>query len=358
MLSYERYKHLTALTLLQLQVDVREETSPYLPVWLIALHGVGFFGILLYVLELGRYFGGVENYIVALLSTPYEIRGDEFVPTSVGTQLAYLGWFASGWTIYELRRKNLSSVWMTLPLFQVLGNLVYINRTRPVWIIFTSILIWLVYQRNISLRYCLKYIVIFAISAMGLFMGIGMWVGKIFEGKYELGGGLLSDIAVEIYIYGISGFAYFDYLLKHNQIIDYFPSKSFYPVLKLLSKVGLASEPPSQILGFHPVPFMTNVGTFLEPFYADGGILYVIVGVLTYSYLFDIIGYVFLRTGRPAEIYAWSNICFCVFMSFFTAKIFSFAFWMFITIGFFSFLPKMQFFEKKKDRMLKNSEKG
>ena len=51
--------------------------------------------------------------------------------------------------------------------------------------------------------------------------------------------------------------------------------------------VGLATEPPPQILPVLDIPFPANVATFLEPLYSDGGLVFVLSGILVATFGVD-----------------------------------------------------------------------
>src|SRR5439155_17556648 len=93
--------------------------------------------------------------------------------------------------------------------------------------------------------------------------------------------------------------------------------------------VGIVPSPPSQINEYFSMPFTTNVGTFLEPFYRDGGFTFAFAAILVHSFGLDWLGLALLRSGRRLALFAWANLCFVTFISFFTPKITGFPTWLF-----------------------------
>jgi len=118
------------------------------------------------------------------------------------------------------------------------------------------------------------------------------------------------------------------------------PERFLYPALKFLTRFGLSKEPPLQILDYYDIPFSTNVGSFLEPFYRDGGLLFVLCGIIIYSFGIDAIGLMLLNSRRPLAIYAWANLCFVTALSFFNPLSNFFPIWLFTGLGMMSIFLK------------------
>ncbi len=304
---------------------------------LLALHVIGFLGLSKYLMDIASYFGGFNYVLFSLLHEAANIRGDIDLPTSLGTQLSYFGWLAIAFTIFGIANKKLSIWWLLLVAFQFLGNLIYIDRTRPIWIMFSALLMIFPSTAHLNLRKILKWVSVVLVVSSILFWFIAEWRGNTYY-EDKLDDSVLPGITQLMYAYGVSGFAYFNHMLVNNEPISYKPERILYPLLKLLSKLNLTEEPPSQILEFYDVPFETNVGTFLEPFYRDGGFLFVFLGVLIYSVGFDILALKLLESKNIFALFAWSNICFTTFIAFFTPKITQFPIWLFIGLGSFSLL--------------------
>ncbi|MRR54708.1 MAG: oligosaccharide repeat unit polymerase [Deltaproteobacteria bacterium] len=307
--------------------------SPGLAMFLLVLHLVGFMGLVLYVVEFAKNLGGISGFFLALVNEAYAIRWEAETSASVGTQLSYFGWIAISLTVYYIVRKKVSSYWLAVAVVQFLGNLLFIDRTRPLWIIFTTLLIILPAARELSLNRISRWMIFSIIAAFMLFWAVAEWTGKTgYKGIYE--SSVLPGITQDFYVYGVSGFAYFNQVLQSNESPTYTPERILYPLFTFLSRFGVTGAPPSQILEFYDVPFSTNVGTFLEPFYRDGGLLFVLIGILIYSFGLDLAGLFVLNSGKPLALYAWANICFTSFIGFFTPKIASFPVWLFVVLGF------------------------
>jgi len=168
---------------------------------------------------------------------------------------------------------------------------------------------------------------------------IAEWSGKTYYKMLDESS-VLPGIAQDIYMYGVSGFAYFNYMLENRQEIAYAPERLLYPINKLLSVYNPAAKPPSPILEFYEVPFSTNVGTFLEPLYRDGGMYFVILGTILYSFGLNSLCLTFLRNGTPLAYYAWAMLCFTTFICLFVPKISSTETWLFVGLGMASLVAK------------------
>lgn len=306
---------------------------------LIVLHGLGLLGLMKYLIDIANYFGGINYVLFALMNEAASIRGDVDLPTSMGTQLTYFGWIAIGFTIFGITNKRLSKWWIFLVVMQFVGNLVYIDRTRPIWIMFTALLMILPATERLDTKKILKWMMAAFMTFIILFWVGAEWAGKTYyEGKFD--DPAIPGITQVMYAYGVSGFAYFNHMIVNNEPISYKSERTLYPLLKFLSKFGLTKEPPSPILEFYDVPFETNVGTFLEPFYRDGGFLFVLFGVLIYSFGFDLLALKLLASNDPFAFFVWSNLCFTTLIAFFTPKITQFPIWLFIGLSLISLLIK------------------
>jgi hypothetical protein len=130
------------------------------------------------------------------------------------------------------------------------------------------------------------------------------------------------------FLYLTSSFAYLGRLFYYDAPNDYLPVRIAYPATKLMSKFNLAENPPNPILEFFTVPLLTNVGTFLEPFYQDGGRLFLFIGIVVHTFLFDKMAIYFMKRISPASIIAISTFCFINFIAFFVPKVTSPAVWL------------------------------
>jgi hypothetical protein len=85
-----------------------------------------------------------------LLSETHLVRGADF--DLIGIYLSYCGWMAIPLTILKWKVHRRVSMRLGLLLAaQICGNLLFIDRTRPVWIAFVSILVLFPFVRKPSL---------------------------------------------------------------------------------------------------------------------------------------------------------------------------------------------------------------
>jgi len=296
------------------------------------LHGIGFLGLVQYVNEFSKNLGGITGFLLTLVSEAYAIRWEAETSASIGTQLSYFGWIAIALTVYQYSRKKVSGYWLVTAFVQYLGNFLFIDRTRPFWILFTSMIIILPAVRSLDIKRIARWSAGSCLVALLFFWLIAEWTGKTaYEGKYEKS--VLPGISQEIYAYGVSGFAYFNRMLENNEQLSYMPERSLYPALKFLTRFGISAEPPRQILDFYDVPFSTNVGSFLEPYYRDGGLLFVLCGIIIYSFGIDALALRLLNSGNPLATYAWANLCFVTAMCFYNPMVNFFPTWLFTGLG-------------------------
>lgn len=310
---------------------------------ILLLHGIGFLGLAKYVIDFSDGFGGIEGFIIALFSQSYLIRGAAEDTFSIGTQLSYFGWIAIALTILQVTQKRIPGWWLTIGLLQFCGNLMFIDRTRPIWILFTSFLMVLLGLPKLNVPKILRWATLGCVLAVLAFLGIADWIGKIpEEGTY--GTSTLTPQAENVYYYITAGFPYFNRILEEQRAVSYVPERTLYPAAKMLSSLSLIEPPPTQINDFEYLPFETNVGTFLEPLYRDGGILYVTLGIIIYSFGLDMVGLKLLRSRTLFASYAWANVCFVSFMGFFTPKLSTFPVWLFLGIAILSLCrPHLRF---------------
>lgn len=291
---------------------------------ILMLHAIGGFGVFLYITQLAKLLGGYGAVLIAFSQEALILRAASEDAATVGTQFSYLGWIAIFSSIPLIFFSNISKykkyILVFLALLQLIVNLIYIDRTRPIWIIFVVLLMLL--PEIISRK---GNIIKFALAA--IFGVIGFFFGfALFTGKYNESEGILRNLL----IYIVGGFGYFDQLLMNDASVDYIPQRILYPLFKLVSKYSSDLNPPSQVLEFRDIPYPTNVGTFLEPLYSDGGILFVIIGVPLLVFFLNYTSYYALSRGGGSyygRIF-WANICFTFAISFFVPKFVSFPFWM------------------------------
>jgi oligosaccharide repeat unit polymerase len=307
------------------EIEQIDKAVPYV------LHLVGFLGLALYIRDLLHELGSFSALVLVLLNSPHEIRQARV--ESIGTQLSYFGWLGIFITPFvKSRSKGLK----TVAVVQVLLNLLYIDRTRPMWILFIlGLVIFL--ESGDGRTWKSRAVLIKGILGISVFISlfflIGSFVGKVGSGLADDREGGFTGLAYSLYFYITSSFGYFDQVLAQNPDPIGVAGRLLYPLYRVLESLSIAHGPPSQILEFKSAPYLTNVGTFLEPFYMEGGLLGVVLGIILYSFVFDIIGLVLLNSRRAFGIVAWANLCFCTGISFFVPKSVTTAFWLIFLFG-------------------------
>ena len=306
----------------------QRHAAPGVRAYLGFLHALGFLGWAIYVRDFATALGGLQTFGELLIGASWVIRRQAEVTLSTGLQLIYFGWIAIALTCFEFRRGRIGRPWLAVAALQFAANFLYIARTGPVTILFTSAVLALVAVSIGRTKLLALRAVALSVVLGVIFLLIATWIGKVaVEGQYRAT--VLPLWAQNLYYYGTSGFAYFSHLVGAQEPISYVPERAFYPALKALSALGVAAPPPSQLNEYFSVPFSTNVGTFLEPFYRDGGLAFAFVAIVVHSFGLDMLGLALLRSGRRLALFAWANLCFVTFIGFFTPKITGFPTWLF-----------------------------
>ena len=293
-----------------------------------ALHSVGLMGLALYVSDIVSLFGGWGGLVDVLKSETHLVRGADF--DLLGIYLSYCGWIAIPLTILKWRIERRVSVLLACILvLQVGGNLLFIDRTRPVWIAFLVIVTLFPLVAKPRLWRLVGPLAGIGVFGLVAFYAIGYWVGKTGEAFPHYGEVRVPTELAGLVYYLTSGFAYFEAIWQEAQEHLLVPERSLYPLFKAMSLVGLVGEPPPQILPALDIPFPANVGTFLEALYSDGGMAFVVPGIVFASFGIDSIALLCLRTRSALVLFMWANLCFVSFISFFVPKVPSTPIWMF-----------------------------
>ena len=137
-----------------------------------------------------------------------------------------------------------------------------------------------------------------------------------------------------LFLYLTSSFAYLGRLIYVDAPCNYSPARVTYPIQKVLLKFKLVDQPPNQILDFFTVPLLTNVGTFLEPFFQDGGRLFLVLGIILHTFIFDRVVLYLMKNISQMAVIAISTICFINFIAFFVPKITSTATWFILLFAY------------------------
>jgi oligosaccharide repeat unit polymerase len=291
------------------------------------LHSLGFFGLAKFIIDFSPNLS--NGFIQSLLVNPSSIRALGAEMTSIGIQISYFGWLAIG---ISLCYRKLNKWLLCISLAQFLMNFIFIDRTRPVWILFTALLCYLWSREHINGWKVLRILAILGAVFILLFVLIALWSGKTGDGSFSSD---VNPLLGSLYIYITAGFAYFAHMVNVEISDNYFVlDRVLAPFWTVLSAFNLASPPPDQILDFYEMPYSSNVGTALEPFYRDGGFLFVLFGMIVYSFGFNAVGAWFLKRNNAYAVYAWATLCFCNLIGFFTSKIGNTPVWFFLILGY------------------------
>jgi oligosaccharide repeat unit polymerase len=293
---------------------------------------VGILGIAKYTLDYSRYLGGAGWFFILLFEDSGQVRTLQENVSSVGIQLSYFSWIAAFLTATNIGMGNSKKTGWLLILLVIILNIVFVDRTRPIWILFTCILSYFIAGFNrIKRGSIIRSITILGVTFITLFIFIGIWLGKITQEEDFTN--KVPPVFQPAVLYATGSFAYFNQILINDPQVDYLPVRLTYPLQKIMASQKLVEEPPSQILEFYSLPPVTNVGTFLEPYYNDGGLPFTFLGIFIHTFLFNFLGLFFLRYPTRFSIIALSTLCFTNFIGFFTPKIASLPSWIFLGIG-------------------------
>lgn len=314
---------------------VPNKNIKFLKIIMFLFYGIGFLGNFLYLLAASDFFGGFLNFFFVLFSdNSSDIRANgEAYSDTIGIQLSYFSWIASAVTLSLIVTKKISKKYYFLFFFNILINLLFIDRTRPIWILITSILSILPFIHfKLTNRKILKYFITLSVLILFIFSLLAIVANKQTDKSNFKSWDLPPEI-IGILNYGVSPYAYFNYILIHEDIEDINLDRTIYPLKKVTSQLGLTNNPSSLINEFYFVPTPTNVGTYLEPFYRDGGIFFVFFGIILHTFVFNIMGLYLLKNRNFFGLYSYANVCFVNLLSFFTPKINNFPIWLFIIIA-------------------------
>ena len=305
---------------------------------LILFFVIGLFGVIKYVLDFSGYFGGIWLFFFLLVNDSAQIRIATDMQSSIGFQLTYFAWFAATFLFVDVKLKNLKGKYIFLSVLTFILNLLFIDRTRPLTILFTTLLmLFFMFFDTFKRKTLIRIFLITGISLVSIFIIIGEWVGKVAqEGQY--GKTFLPPVFQTAALYGTSSFGYFNRIVEVENAGNFNPERSLYPLQKILSSFHIVKVPPPQIIEFYFIPQPVNVGTFLEPLYRDGGIFFCFLGILLHTFLFDFLGLYFIKNANRFTLYTLSILCFINFFAFFSPKFNSTPVWFFLVMGLISVL--------------------
>lgn len=292
---------------------------------LIACTFVGGLGLALYVRDFSSFFGGVGSFFTTLTQSSLAVRGAAQDVESAGFQVSYLSWVAIFVAIFTAMKDRgpkvirLSAILIFVSFFML--NLTFVDRTRPTWIFFICIIAVLM-SRGIQ-KIQPRKVAYAAIVPIAFFFTFALVSGKYNENE---------GIAENFIQYITGGPSYFNSLVGLPYNNEFTAIRTFLPISKALEQIGLINNVPPEVLDFHPVPFLTNVGTFLEPIYADGGIWMLLVFLPIMVLTLDGFALSLFRMQTVISRFIWANIVFTFVISFFVPKYNSTAAYVFLVV--------------------------
>ena len=287
---------------------------------------LGVAGLLKYVYDFSLIFGGFRGFFVVLFSSSLDIRSAAAETLSIGFQLSYFSWISIFFGLYFLIKTKMLFIFrVSVTLFvalEILLNLTFIDRTRPTWLFVVCVLGIYFSSGTHGLRIWrpLFFIGVFPLILFVLFsLGVG---------KYNADAGIYHTMLA----YVVSGFGYLDSIISVGGTYDYLPIRTFYPISKVLESYGFIASIPSPVLANRNIPFETNVGTFVEPLLSDGGILFVLIGVPLVIFVVNYLSLKSFSSKSLFGLFVWSNLIFCMLISFFVPKFNSTSIYLFCSL--------------------------
>jgi oligosaccharide repeat unit polymerase len=288
---------------------------------------IGLIGLNGYITDVSSFYGGVDALIYILSSDALAVRGsaDEFA--SAYFQVSYFSWISIFLGVLIVRHSDYSILFkiavLVVILIEVFMNLFFIDRTRPVWILFT-VGIGLIFSGSIDgKKFSRNISYLLAMPAL-IFLSFSYAVQKF---NQDLG------IVGTMTAYILSGIGYLDDL-NHDVTVrmDYAPLRTFMPISKFLEANGLIKNVPSDVLENRFIPFPTNVGSIHEPYISDGGIAFLVIFFPLIVAFINYIAFVGYRSKTSIGLFLWANCLFTMMISFFVPKFNSVPFYLFIMV--------------------------
>lgn len=318
--------------------DVFKMISKKLKILLLFFLIIGVIGALKYVIDFSTYFGGSWVFLLLLVEDSGQIRIAQQFTSSIGFQLTYFSWIAGTILFADAILRNVTR-WHILSFVVIfLLNILFIDRTRPITLIFTTLLfVFFIFHNTLDAKKLRNIFIITISSLFVIYVLLGEWIGKVSR-EDQYGKTIIPPMFQTAFLYGTSSFGYFNRVVENNEVGNLVPERSLYPAYKVLSSFNVTEEPPNQINEFYFIPQDVNIGTFLEPLYRDGGILFCIIGIILHSFIFDLIGLFFIKNSNRFSLYALTVICLCNFLAFFSPKFNNLPIWIFLILGFISLM--------------------
>jgi hypothetical protein len=290
---------------------------------ILIMHLIGLIGVYLFVREAIYLISLLDVY--QILSNPMEIRMVTKDIHTIGIQLSYFGWLAIFLTITNKERSLVSYF---LLIVQIGGNLLFADKTRIIWILFMIMAGFIIINKNKSKG---KLVTIwFVVIGIIFFVIYGLVTGKTYGHLYDNTNVWLFG---DFYLYLGAGFSYLSGLLEGQIYNDQGVVSVFNWAYKIAYFLGFSDVNPSVILNIEYSPYPTNVGTAIEPFFSDGGYVFLAVGLVLYSFIFDLVAVFFIKKNNYLADFAVVNLMFANFMYFLAPKINNLSMILFICIG-------------------------
>lgn len=290
---------------------------------------IGIFSLISYGGNISNYYGGYNQSIQLYSENALAIRGDVENFSTIDVQLSYFSWAAIFWGLMIVRNGNFKVGFLAFVLIiifiQFIMNLAFIDRTRPIWIVFVCMIGWF-FCKNINININKKIqnsIIIFSAPVL-IFLIFANFTNKVNEDF-----GLFGTMTA----YVVSGVAYIDNAaVQPFDSPNYTPVRTVMPISKTFEFLNLIQDVPNNVLENRSVPFETNVGTIHEPYFSDGGLPFIILFFpIVVMALNSLAQKAFLRRDL-AGLFMWANCCFVMAISFFVPKFNSLPFYLFVII--------------------------
>lgn len=282
--------------------------------WFVICTVIGGAGLYIYVRDFSEFFGGFGGFVSTLTQSSLEVRGAAEDVGGLGFQVSYLSWVAIFFGLLVGVHAPVQ-VWkrvllLSAALLMFVLNLAFVDRTRPIWILVVC-LFGLVVSRAPEKIKPLRVIASVAGVPLVIF-----FVFAIFSGKFDVRAGLFDNFV----IYVTGGLGYLDSLVADVTSAPLTVAQTFLPLTKVLKGIGVLDYAPPEILDFRLVPFATNVGTFLQPLFADGGWPWLILVLPVLIFGTDSLALACFRTRTLMGRFFWANLSFAMLISFFVPK--------------------------------------
>lgn len=285
---------------------------------LIALHLVGLLGSLIFAYDITAVYNQSFSFIEAFFQDPLSIRKASLDASPRGVYLAYFGWLASLLTGARLATKTNHRILLaTLLLLQFASELVFMNKTRPLAVLILACFGYLFATRKaITLGTASRYLLLIGGAFCIFFVAWSASTGKVWSQ-----GTSLPPALETLVLYLTAGYPYLLHIIETEPGGDFASMRVIRPILTLSAILLGTPPPPSAILPFYELPYATNVGTALEPFFRDGGTLGLCIGFVILSAGVDYLSLTAIRHGRTFGLCLSTTLCLTSASTFFVSKI-------------------------------------